>query len=95
MYTQAFTELFGYETPNFEQFIDLVFEKNKVSLRCYIKQSKIPIEITKEFISLLVINYGFIMDKQNYQKMELIDSKTGKSRFYIWNDGTIEYHSIF
>ena len=88
-----FVELFGYETPSFESFIDLVFEDNKTFSRCYLRKENVKTEEINRLINLLAICHGFVIDKELKDRIELIDSKTGKMRFYIWKNGLIEYYS--
>lgn len=89
----SFVELFGYETPSFESFIDLVFEDNKTFSRCYLRKENVNTLELNNLIHLLTINFGFIIDKELKDRLELIDYKTGKMRFYIWKNGLIEYYS--
>lgn len=88
-----FVELFGYESPTFESFVDLVFENNKTFSRCYLRQENIKTDELNKMIRLLTINFGFILDKELKDRLELVDSKTGRMRFYIWKNGLIEFHS--
>jgi len=88
-----FVELYGYESPTFEYFVDLVFENSKTFSRCYLRKENVKIEERNEMIRLLTINFGFIVDKELKDRLELIDSKTGRMRFYIWKNGLIEFHS--
>jgi hypothetical protein len=89
----SFVELFGYETSSFESFIDLVFEDNKTFSRYYLRKENVNRLELNNLIHLLTIKFGFIIDKELKDRLELIDSKTGKMRFYIWKNGLIEYYS--
>jgi hypothetical protein len=88
-----FVEVFGFESPNFESFIDLVFENNKTFSRFYLRKENVSTEERNKIIRLLTINYEFIIDKELKDRLELIDYRTGKMRFYIWKNGLIEYYS--
>jgi len=93
MNTSNFVQLYGYESPNFENFVDLVFENNKKFTRHYVKKLTNSLDELNGLIDLLTVDYGFIIDKELKDRLELIDSKTGKSRFYIWRNGLIEFYS--
>jgi len=93
MNTSNFIQLYGYETPTFENFIDLVFEDNKTFTRIYLRKENVETRELNEIIHVLTINYGFIIDKDLSDRVELIDFKTGTIRFYIWRNGLIEFYS--
>jgi hypothetical protein len=88
-----FVQLYGLETIDFENFIDLVYEDNKSYIRCYLRKTNVDLNTINEIIESLTIDHGFIIDKQLSDRLELVDSKTGKNRFYIWNNGMVEYYS--
>lgn len=91
MQVLPFTEIYGYETENFEEFLDLVYKNEKTLLRYYIKKNDISREEINRMIDTLVINFNFVLDRSRGDRTELIDVQTGKTRFYVWNDGMVEY----
>jgi hypothetical protein len=86
-----FKEIYGYETDNFEEFLDLVYKKEKILLRYYIKKNNVSQEDINKMIDTLVISFNFVLDRSRADRTELIDVQTGKTRFYVWNDGMVEY----
>ena len=91
--SSQFLELYGYESNDLESFMDLVFEDNKTFSRCYLRKQNIERSELNYIINLLTINFGFIIDKEFKDRLEMVDSKTHKMRFYIWKNGLIEYYS--
>ena len=69
-----FIELFGYESPSFESFIDLVFENNKTFSTCYLRKERVNTIQLNEMINLLTINFGFIIDKELSSDITIEDS---------------------
>jgi hypothetical protein len=93
MNTPEFIQLYGYETHDFENFVDLIFEDNKVMTRYYLKKNNVDLATINQMIYILTINFGFIIDKDLKDRLELIDFKTGSMRFYIWRNGLVEFHT--
>ena len=87
-----FKELYAFENKNFENYIDLIYDDNKIYKRLYIKYKIINKELINQLINVLTIEKNFILDKSYKDRIELIDTKTGNSRYYIWFDGSIEIH---
>ena len=70
-----FVELFGYESASFESFIDLVYEDNKTFSRYYLRKENVNTIELNNLIHLMTIKFGFIIDKELKDRLELIDSK--------------------
>jgi hypothetical protein len=87
-----FKELYAFENNSFENYIDLIYDDNKVYKRLYIKYNNINNEQMNQLINVLTIEENFILDKSYKDRIELIDTKTGNIRYYIWFDGSIEIH---
>lgn len=87
---QKFIEIYGEETHCTEQFIDILVEKGNVFKRYYSKLNYLTRNEINNLISKIMINDNFILDKVSSQKMELVDSKTGKIRYIIWNNNCVE-----
>ena len=75
---QRFMEIYGEENMNSENFIDVLVENGCLFKRYYSK------------INNLTVKENYIADKVSKEKIELIDSKTGKIRYYIWSNHTVE-----
>ena len=83
-------EIYGKETYCTEQFIDLVIDKDHIYKRYYYKINQMTRDEINNIISKIMIEDNFIIDKVSSKKIELIDSKTGKIRYTIWNDNCVE-----
>lgn len=87
---QKFMEIYGEETYCSEQFIDLVVENNNVFKRYYSKLNLLTRDEINSLISKITIEDNFVIDKVLKERIELVDSKTGKIRYTIWNDNSVE-----
>ena len=83
-------EIYGEETYCSEQFIDLVVENGRVFKRYYSKLNLLTRDEINNLISKITIEDNFIVDKVLKERIELVDSKTGKIRYTIWNDNSVE-----
>ena len=87
---QKFMEIYGEETYCSEQFIDLVVENGHVFKRYYSKLILLTRDEINSLISKITIEDNFVIDKVLKERIELVDSKTGKIRYTIWNDNCVE-----
>jgi len=87
---QKFMEIYGEESRYGEQFIDLIVENGHVFKRYYSKINLLTRDEINDLISKITIQDHFIIDKALNERIELVDSKTGKIRYTIWNDNSVE-----
>jgi hypothetical protein len=78
------------ETVNTESALDLVIENGKVWKQHYYKRVFDDKKEVDLFIEHLVIDLNYIMDKHSSDRAEFIDLQTGKIRYVIWTNNTIE-----
>ena len=83
-------EVYGYEDMREEHFIDVLVENGYLYKRYYSKINHMERNQIELLINKLTVEQNFIMDKLTNERIELIDSKTGKIRYCIWNDCTVE-----
>jgi hypothetical protein len=78
------------ETYSTESAIDLIIENGKVWKQHYSKRVFDDKKEVDLFIEHLVIDLNYIMDKHSSDRAEFIDLQTGKIRYVIWTNNTIE-----
>ena len=89
-----FIQIYGNETASTEKFVDIIVENGNLYRRYYSKINNISRDKINELISKIVINDDFIIDKVSKDRIELVDSKTGKIRYYIWNHNCVEKYFL-
>lgn len=87
---QRFMEIYGEENMNSENFIDVLVENGCLFKRYYSKINNMHRDDIDKLIYNLTVKENYIADKVSKEKIELIDSKTGKIRYYIWSNHTVE-----
>ena len=91
---KKFMEIFGETTFTTEKFIDLLVHNGHVFKRYYYKINQLPRENINKLISKLVIEDNYVVDKTFNNSIELIDYKTGKIRYTIWNNNSVEKYFV-
>jgi len=87
-----FKELYGVENEQFEKYMDIFNDNNKVYKRLYIKYNNVNETLINQLINVLTIQENFILDKVDKKKIELVNSKTGNIRYYIWSNRCVEIY---
>ena len=83
-------EIYGEESMYSEKFIDIVTKNGRIYKRYYSKMNHIPRDELEHLIHKLMVEENYITDKELKGRMELVDSLTGKIRYVIWNDSSVE-----
>jgi len=83
-------EIYGEESMYSEKFIDIVTKNGRIYKRFYFKINHLPRDKIEYLIHKLMVEENYITDKLLKGRMELIDSLTGKIRYVIWNDNSVE-----
>jgi hypothetical protein len=87
---ERFIEIYGEESMYSEKFIDIVTKNGRIYKRYYSKMNHIPRDELENLIHKLMVQENYITDKLLKGRMELVDSLTGKIRYVIWNDSSVE-----
>jgi len=83
-------EIYGEESMYSEKFIDIVTKNGHIYKRFYSKINHMPRVELENLIQKLMVEQNYITDKLLKGRMELVDSLTGKIRYVIWNDNSVE-----
>ena len=87
---ERFIEIYGEESMYSEKFIDIVTKNGHIYKRFYSKINHMPRDELEHLIHKLMVEENYITDKLLKGRMELVDSLTGKIRYVIWNDSSVE-----
>jgi len=87
-------EIYGEESLTKENFIDVYVQEGNLYKRYYSKISNMPQQEIADLIHKITVEQGFIIDKSSSEKLELVDSKTGTIRYYIWANHTVEKYFV-
>jgi hypothetical protein len=87
---ERFMEIYGEESMYSEKFIDIVTKNGHIYKRFYSKINHMPRVELENLIQKLMVEQNYITDKLLKGRMELVDSLTGKIRYVIWNDNSVE-----
>jgi len=89
-----FMEIFGETTFTTEKFIDLLVHNGRVYKRYYSKINQLPRDDINNLISKLVVEDNYVIDRTFNNSIELVDYKTGKIRYTIWNNNSVEKYFV-
>ena len=88
-----FKELSGIEYRNYESFVDAINKNGFVYKRYYTKYTNLTEEQINNIIDVITITNNFVLDKENKEYIELVETTNGKDRLFIWNNKTVEFTS--